>query len=48
MQADKIRPVILEDFKEAIKNVKATVNQDDLNKFLLWNDKYGSFPITED
>ena len=48
IEADNIRAVVLEDFKEALKNVKATVNHDDLNKFLEWNNKYGSFPITED
>ncbi len=45
---ESIRPLNLADFKEAINNVKATVNQDDLNKFVEWNNKYGSFPITEE
>lgn len=45
---NNIRPLHVDDFKEALKNVKATVNQDDLKKFLDWNDKYGSFPITEE
>lgn len=35
---NNIRPLILEDFKEALRNVKATVNQNDLKKFLDWND----------
>ena len=43
-----IRPVTIEDFKVALKNVKATVKQGDLNYFLEWNDKFGSFPITEE
>ena len=45
---NNIRPLDITDFKEALRNVKATVNQKDLAKFLEWNDKYGSFPITEE
>ena len=48
IDAAHIRATNLEDFKEALKNVKATVNQDDLQKFKDWNDKYGSFPISEE
>jgi SpoVK/Ycf46/Vps4 family AAA+-type ATPase len=33
-----IRPLTLDDFKEALNNVKATVNQNDLKKFLEFND----------
>ena len=40
-----IRPLKLMDFSEALKNVRQSVNQKDLNKFLEWNDTYGSFPI---
>lgn len=40
---NNIRPLNLDDFKEALKNVKATVNSDDLEKFMEWNKKYGSF-----
>ena len=35
---DNIRPLVLNDFTEALNNVKATVNQNDLRKFLEWND----------
>ena len=35
---ENIRPLNINDFKTALNNVKATVNQDDLNKFLKWND----------
>ena len=45
---DNIRPLTLQDFKEALINVKATVNQHDLNKFLVWNDMNGSDPIKEE
>ena len=43
-----IRPTNLQDFKEAIRNVKASVNDKDLQHFLDWNDKYGSFPISKE
>ena len=33
-----IRPLKLLDFKEALKNVRQSVNQKDLNHFLEWND----------
>jgi SpoVK/Ycf46/Vps4 family AAA+-type ATPase len=33
-----IRPLKLKDFKEALKNVRQSVNQKDLNHFLEWND----------
>lgn len=45
---ENIRPLVLDDFKEALNNVKATVNQNDLKKFLDWNDQYGSFPMKEE
>jgi len=45
---NNIRPLLLGDFKEALKNVKATVNQGDLSKFLEWNEMYGSFPMTQE
>ena len=41
----QIRPINLTDFKEALQTVKASVNHDDLSKFLEWNDKFGSVPI---
>ena len=40
-----IRALNLKDFEEALKNVRASVNQKDLQYFLDWNDAYGSFPI---
>ena len=43
-----IRPLKLNDFKEALKNVKASVNDKDLGKFLQWNEDYGSFPMKEE
>ena len=43
----KIRATTLVDFKEAFKTVRPSVNSEVLDKFLEWNDKYGSFPISE-
>lgn len=43
-----IRPLTLDDFKEALNNVKATVNQNDLKKFLEFNDNYGSFQMKDE
>ena len=48
INADMIRKLTIEDFREALKNVKATVNKNDLQKFLDWNNQYGSFPIKEE
>jgi hypothetical protein len=45
---NNIRATGLQDFIEAFKNVRPSVNGDDLKKFLDWNDKYGSFPISEE
>ena len=45
---DNIRALTLKDFREALNNVKATVNQNDLKKFVEWNDQYGSFPYKEE
>ena len=46
--ASSIRSTGIEDFKNSLKNVMATVKQDDLDKYKQWNDKYGSFPITDE
>ncbi len=43
-----IRGLTLEDFKQALSNVKATVNQNDLNKFLDFNVSYGTFQMKEE
>jgi SpoVK/Ycf46/Vps4 family AAA+-type ATPase len=43
-----IRPLGIEDFEKGLENVKASVNKHDLSKFMDWNDKYGSFPVTEE
>lgn len=43
MDAANIRPLTIEDFRTALENVKATVNSNDLRKFLEFNENYGSF-----
>lgn len=44
---NNIRATKLQDFKDAFKTVRPSVNADDLQKFMDWNDKYGSYPISE-
>ena len=48
IDANSIRSTGLPDFKVAIGNVMATVKSDDLDKYKEWNDRFGSFPITEE
>jgi len=43
MDANSIRPLQVNDFKEALDFVKATVNGNDLDKYLDWNKLNGSF-----
>lgn len=48
IDVNTIRATNLADFKDALENVKATVKQEDLERFKDWNDKFGSFPMSED
>jgi hypothetical protein len=45
---NSIRATTLEDFKMAFVNVKASVNAQDLQHYMDWNDRFGSFPITHE
>ncbi|XP_055944911.1 fidgetin-like protein 1 [Argiope bruennichi] len=40
---EQVRPINLNDFMVALKQVRASVAQDDLNYYLEWNKKFGSF-----
>ncbi|GBO35981.1 Fidgetin-like protein 1 [Araneus ventricosus] len=40
---DQVRPINLNDFLDALKQVRASVAQDDLDYYLEWNKKFGSF-----
>lgn len=42
---DQVRPIILNDFLDALRQVRASVAQDDLNYYLEWNKKFGSFGV---
>ncbi|XP_015906239.1 fidgetin-like protein 1 [Parasteatoda tepidariorum] len=42
---DQVRPIELIDFLDALKQVRASVAQEDLNYYLDWNKKFGSFAI---
>ncbi|XP_063377756.1 fidgetin-like protein 1 [Cydia fagiglandana] len=38
---DKVRPVTVQDFKNALKRVRPSVSQDDLGQYVNWNNTYG-------
>ncbi|CAL1270402.1 unnamed protein product [Larinioides sclopetarius] len=40
---DQVRPINLNDFLDALKQVRASVAQDDLDYYMEWNKKFGSF-----
>lgn len=42
---DQVRPINLSDFFDALRQVRASVAQDDLNYYLEWNKKFGSFGV---
>lgn len=44
IQAECVRPIEMEDFDAAFKSIRPSVNQKDLNQYLLWNNQFGSFP----
>ena len=48
VDASNIRALTIEDFRTALENVKATVNQNDLRKFLEFNENYGSFQMKDE
>lgn len=39
---DQVRPIIIDDFHNAMSQVRASVSQADLHLYLDWNDKFGS------
>jgi len=42
---DQVRPISLCDFTDALRQVRASVVADDLNYYMEWNKKFGSFGI---
>lgn len=42
VRADSVRPVTFSDFLDALKCVRASVSQDDLQQYIDWNNKYGT------
>jgi ATP-dependent 26S proteasome regulatory subunit len=42
-----LRPISFQDFVAALKQVRASVSQDDLEQYREWNRLYGSFPMFE-
>ncbi|ELT99931.1 hypothetical protein CAPTEDRAFT_159570 [Capitella teleta] len=45
LAADQVRAITLQDFEDAIRQVRASVSQKDLDSYLDWNKQYGSFGI---
>ena len=48
IMAESLRELNLQDFLEAIANVKPTVSTDDLDKLKEWNQQFGSFQFSEE
>ncbi|XP_077992201.1 fidgetin-like protein 1 [Glandiceps talaboti] len=42
ISADQVRPILYQDFEEALRNVRPSVSQKDLDVYLEWNQQYGS------
>lgn len=45
ISADQVRPITLEDFRAAMRQVRASVSNADLGAYLDWNEKFGSLPM---
>ena len=43
VSADHVRPIMLLDFRSALKQVRASVSEKDLSGYLAWNEQFGSF-----
>ena len=48
IMAESLRSLNLQDFLEAIANVRPTVSIDDLDKLKEWNEQFGSFQFSEE
>ena len=48
IMAESLRELNMQDFLEAIANVKPTVSNDDLDKLKEWNQQFGSFQFSEE
>eukprot|EP00002_Diphylleia_rotans_P035309 TRINITY_DN7691_c0_g3_i3.p1 TRINITY_DN7691_c0_g3~~TRINITY_DN7691_c0_g3_i3.p1 ORF type:complete len:120 (+),score=16.77 TRINITY_DN7691_c0_g3_i3:263-622(+) len=45
ISASSVRPISLPDFEAAMKQVRASVSQKDLQQYVDWNQLFGSFSI---
>ena len=49
MASDSVRPICMRDFDQAMRQVRASVAQDQLGALVEWDRQYGSFgPMTEE
>ena len=42
IDAGNVRPITIQDFYDALKNVKASVSDKDISMYLEWNTSFGS------
>lgn len=47
VDVDKVRPVSKRDFEIAVRMVRASVSDRDLQGYAAWNDSFGSFPSSD-
>ncbi len=45
ISADQVRPITFQDFDDALKQVRASVSEKDLDLYLDWNKQYGSWGL---
>lgn len=48
VSASGVRPICYQDFKHALRQVRASVGTDDIASYIEWNKQYGSFPMEEE
>ena len=48
VSAAGVRPICFQDFKNALRQVRASVGTQDIAGYVEWNTQFGSFPVAED
>ncbi|EKX45248.1 hypothetical protein GUITHDRAFT_157879 [Guillardia theta CCMP2712] len=43
-----VRPINIQDFKNALRQVRASVSDKDISNYIEWNQQYGSFPVEDE
>lgn len=47
IREDEVKPIDIQDFLDALNQVKASVSEKDMQTYLEWNEKFGSCPISK-